>query len=45
MILLSIFVMVVNTDEGATEGEYLTKGDEDAVMDFANRWSAESRYE
>ena len=45
MILLSVFVMVVNSDEGATEGEYLTKSDEDAVVDFANRCSAESRYE
>ena len=32
--------MVVNTDEGAAEGEYLTEGDEHAVV-YLTHWRAE----
>ena len=37
--------MVVYSDEGAGEGENLTKSDEDGVMDFSQRWAAEARDE
>ena len=37
--------MVVNSDEGAGEGEYLTKGDKHAVVYFTQRWAAEARDE
>ena len=32
--------MVVDADEGASEGEYLAEGDEDRVMDLC-QWRAE----
>ena len=37
--------MVINADEGAGEGEDLTKSDEDGVMYFTQRWAAEARDE
>ena len=33
--------MVVDSDEGAGEGENLTKSDEDGVVDFSSRYSHE----
>ena len=35
--------MVVNTDEGASEGEYLAEGDEHRVVEFRQRRTAEPR--
>ena len=43
--LFFIAVLVVDADEGAAEGEYFAKGDEDGVMDLAQWWAAEARYE
>ena len=37
--------MVVDTDEGASEGEYLAKGDEYRVVDLGQRRATEARYE
>ena len=42
--LFFIPVLVVYTDEGAAEGEYFAKGDEDGVMDLAQWWADEARY-
>ena len=36
--------MVVDADEGASEGEYLSEGNEDGMVDFAQRRAAEARY-
>jgi len=35
--------MVINANEGAAEGEYLAKGDENRVMYLAQWWAAEAR--
>ena len=35
--------MVVDADEGASEGEYLAEGNEDGVVDFAQWRAAEAR--
>ena len=35
--------MVVDADEGASEGEYLAKGDEHRVVDLRQRRATESR--
>ena len=35
--------MVVYADEGATKGEYLSEGNEDGVVDFAQGRAAEAR--
>ena len=35
--------MVVDADEGASEGEYLAEGNEDGMVDFAQRRAAEAR--
>ena len=35
--------MIVYADEGASEGEYLAKGDEDGMVDFAQWRAAETR--
>ena len=35
--------MVVDADEGASEGEYLAKGDEDRVVDLSQRRTTEAR--
>ena len=37
--------MVVDADEGASEGEYLAEGDEDRVVDLSQRRATEARYE
>ena len=37
--------MVVDTDEGAAEGEYLAKSDEDGVVYLSQWWAAEPRNE
>ena len=37
--------MVVDADEGASEGEYLAEGDEDRVVDLSQRRTTEPRYE
>ena len=42
---LAIAVLVVDADEGAAEGEYFAKGDEDGVMDLCQWWAEEARYE
>ena len=36
--------MIVYTDEGACESEYLSEGDEDGMVDFAQWRAAEARY-
>ena len=35
--LFFISVVIVYTDEGASEGEYLANSDEDGVVDFSER--------
>ena len=35
--------MVIDADEGASEGEYLAEGDEHRVVDLAQRRAAEAR--
>ena len=37
--------MIVDADEGAGEGENLTKGDKHAVVYLTQRWAAEARDE
>ena len=41
---LAIAVLVVYTDEGAAEGEYFAKGDEDGVMYLSQWWNHKPRY-
>ena len=43
--LFFIAVLVVDADEGAAEGEYFAKSDEDGVMDLAQWWAEEARYQ
>ena len=43
MILFFVAVVVVYADEGASEGEYLAKSDEDGEMYLAQRRAAEAR--
>ena len=43
MSLFFVSVMVVNTDEGACEGEYLAEGDEYRVVDLSQRRATEPR--
>ena len=43
--LFFVSVMVVDADEGASEGEYLAKGDEYRVVDLSQRRATEARYE
>ena len=43
--LFFIPVLVVYTDEGAAEGEYFAKGDEDRVMDLCQWRSHKSRHQ
>ena len=38
-------VFIVNTDQTTGESEYFAKGDENRVMDLAQWWAAEARYE
>jgi hypothetical protein len=35
--------MIVDADEGASEGEYLAEGDEDRVVDLSQRRTTEPR--
>ena len=35
--------MIVNADEGASEGEYLAEGDEHRVVDLSQRRATEPR--
>ena len=37
--------MVIDADEGASEGEYLAEGDEHRVMDLSQGRATEPRYE
>ena len=37
--------MIVNSDEGAGEGEDFSECDEDGVVYFTQRWAAEARDE
>ena len=41
--LFFVAVVVVDADEGASEGEYLAEGNEDGMVDFAQRRAAEAR--
>ena len=41
--LFFVAVMVVNADEGASEGKYLAEGDEDRVVDLSQRRATEAR--
>ena len=41
--LLFVAIMVVNTDEGASEGEYLAEGDEYRVVDLSQGRATEAR--
>ena len=43
--LLFIPVFVVDADEGAAEGEYFAKGDEDRVVDLCQWWADKARGE
>ena len=38
-------VLVVYAYQTPAEGEYFAKGDEDGVMNLAQWWAAEARYE
>ena len=42
---LAIAVLVVYADQGAAEGEYFAKGDENRVMDLAQWWADEARHQ
>ena len=44
-LLLFIPVFVVDADQGAAEGEYFAKGDEDRVVDLCQWWAEEARGE
>ena len=41
--LFFVSVMVVDADEGASEGEYLAEGDKYRVVDLRQRRAAEAR--
>ena len=43
VILFFVSVVVVDANEGASEGEYLTEGNEDGMVDFAQWRAAKSR--
>ena len=42
--LLFVPVFVVDADEGAAEGEYFAKSDEDGVMYLSQWWNHKPRY-
>ena len=42
--LFFVAVLVVYADEGAAEGEYFAKGDEDGVMYLSQWWNHKPRY-
>ena len=41
----TIFVVVINSDKGTAEGEYLAESNEYAVVYFAYGWYHEARHE
>ena len=43
MILLFVAVVIVYADEGACESEYLSEGDEDGMVNLAQRRAAKAR--
>ena len=43
--LFLVAIFVVDTDEGAAEGEYLAKGDEDGVVDLCQWRANEARHQ
>ena len=42
-VLFFVSVLVVDADEGAAEGEYFAKSDENRVMDLCQWWADEAR--
>ena len=43
--LFLVAIFVVDTDEGAAEGEYFAESDENRVMDLCQWWADESRHQ
>ena len=37
--------MVVNTNQTPAEGQHLSKGDKDGVVDLAQRWATKARHQ
>ena len=43
--LFLVAVLIVDTDEGAAEGEYLAKSNEDGVVYLAQWWANKARHQ